>query len=420
MTLPALGLNPLHDDLNLLYKSSQCEPSSAITDGYSGNSFALRALMVFFSGVAMQNAILLVIAVFLTFTKFSGVYFYSLVIASVGVFFHALGFLFKFVVFTTGGTKWLSLTLLTLGWYGMVTGQSFVLWSRLHLLIGPSAERERVLRLTKWMIIIDALVLHIPTSVLTYGSNADSSNAHWATGYSVYEKLQLSGFCLQEFILSTLYIVYAARLLHHSMRPNARRFLIQLVVINVVIMCGDFGLIGTEAANLNLIETMIKAPIYSVKLMLEFVILGKLVEFVGGGSKGTNANEDRWRQAMISFKSSALHHKETDTECRNIADGPEMTVSYDGSGRFDLRDIADLSKFMTSMSRTTDATRTSEASTIAVDIRDDERRGTSSIRIRKGVTEIDIDIARFEHGHETSFWKWDQLKEDARSTGSED
>lgn len=376
--------------------------------------------MVLFCGLAMQNAVLIIIATLMTFTKYTGVYFYSLLISSTGVFFHAIGFLFKFVTFTTGRTKWFSQTLLSVGWVCMVTGQSFVLWSRLHLLMGPSTRGARILRWTKWMIIIDAIVLHVPTTVLTYGANAIQSSSTWAQGYNVYEKIQLCGFCLQEFTLSTIYIVRAAKLFQNSMRPNAKRFLVQLVVINIIIICGDFGLIGTEAASLNLIETMIKAPIYSFKLILEFVILGKLVQFVGGGSKGNGANEDRWRQAMIAFKSSTSGSKdsgskELDMDCRNVTHGPEMTVSYDENGQFSVTDAANLSRFMTSMSRPTDSAQTSRRSTIAVDIQEDERQGTSSIRIRKGVTELDIEIARFEHGQEGLLLNCDQSKGDTGS-----
>lgn len=54
----------------------------------------------------------------------------------------------------------------------MATGQSVVLWSRLHLLV--TGERDvRTIRWTKYMIIIDIIALHVPATVLTFGSNGD-------------------------------------------------------------------------------------------------------------------------------------------------------------------------------------------------------------------------------------------------------
>ena len=53
----------------------------------------------------------------------------------------------------------------------MVAGQSAVLWSRLHLVVSGK-QGEKILRWTKWMIVIDAAGLLIPTTVLAYGLNA--------------------------------------------------------------------------------------------------------------------------------------------------------------------------------------------------------------------------------------------------------
>lgn len=53
----------------------------------------------------------------------------------------------------------------------VVAGQSTVLWSRLHLIVNGKVG-ERILHWTLWMIIIDAIGLFIPTTLLAYGLNA--------------------------------------------------------------------------------------------------------------------------------------------------------------------------------------------------------------------------------------------------------
>jgi hypothetical protein len=64
----------------------------------------------------------------------------------------------------------------------MVVGQSVVLWSRLHLIVSGKAG-DRILRWTMWMIILVAIGLLVPTTVLAYGLNAGLSG--FKRGYPV-------------------------------------------------------------------------------------------------------------------------------------------------------------------------------------------------------------------------------------------
>ena len=167
--------------------------ADGVAGGYDGNSFALRALIVFFAGLTIYNAVELLVLIFATFTKYSGVYFWSLLVANIGTASYSLGFLFKLFNILTGNSKWVSLVLITIGWYAMVTGQSVVLWSRLHLLV--VGERGwRILKYTKWMIIVDAVLLHIPTTVVTFGSNGNLNTTQFVQAYNIIEKFQMAGF----------------------------------------------------------------------------------------------------------------------------------------------------------------------------------------------------------------------------------
>lgn len=92
----------------------------------------------------------------------------------------------------------------------------------------------------------------------------------------------MCGFFCQEVILSSIYIVETVKILRNSLQPNTRKIMQQLVLINAIIIVMDLGLLGLEAASLYILETLVKGVIYSIKLKLEFAILGKLVKFVGG------------------------------------------------------------------------------------------------------------------------------------------
>jgi hypothetical protein len=104
--------------------ASSSSPSSAgmgITGGYEGDSLTIKVLIAFFLGLAMYNVVELQVLIFGTFTKFRGLYFWSLVISGWGIIPYAIGFLFKYFTILTGGARWFSDFLLSIGWYPMVT-----------------------------------------------------------------------------------------------------------------------------------------------------------------------------------------------------------------------------------------------------------------------------------------------------------
>ena len=115
--------------------------------------------------------------------------------------------------------------------------------------------------------------------------------------YNIMEKIQMCGFFCQEIILSSIYIVETVKILRNSLQPNTRKTMQQLVGINAIIIVMDLGLLGLEAASLYILETLVKGVIYSIKLKLEFAILGKLVNFVGG----RKPEEEEMRQTSVGF-----------------------------------------------------------------------------------------------------------------------
>ena len=130
------------------------------------------------------------------------------------------------------------------GWVAMVPGQYFVLFSRLHLVV----RKKRTLNLVLGMIIIDAIILHTPTIVLTIGSNGPNG-PHFAPIFNVMERIQLAMFCIQEFIISTIYIVCTVRLLKSIYHSRTRAVMFELIAINFVFLSMDIILIGLEYSN---------------------------------------------------------------------------------------------------------------------------------------------------------------------------
>ena len=176
----------------------------------------------------------------------------------------------------------------------MVTGQAFVLYSRLHLVV----RNQRTLHLVLGMILFDALALHLPTIVFTYGSNSPKAD-YWSPKFNIMERIQLMGFCVQEFVISTIYILSTVRLLGSIYHSMTRKVMLQLLLINCTCIGMDIVLIGLEFTNNYVGEASIKPMIYAIKLKLEFAVLNQLM----GLTKAGFTEENHWQgreQAAVS------------------------------------------------------------------------------------------------------------------------
>lgn len=126
-----------------------------------GLSLPVLVVVSAFSGIAWYNCISLFVRIWTTFKKYNSVYFWSLVVCSISTFLMPTAFLLK--DFEAANINALEV-LATVTWYGMVTGQSIVLYSRLHLVV----VNRRKIRWVLYMIIFNAIIFHIPTTALTY------------------------------------------------------------------------------------------------------------------------------------------------------------------------------------------------------------------------------------------------------------
>ncbi|KAI4166741.1 MAG: hypothetical protein LQ343_007787 [Gyalolechia ehrenbergii] len=234
------------------------------------------------TAVAWVFVVELDLTILLTFRRRSGLYFWSLLISSWGCLLHGMGFILSFLV----GSSWaVTLPFIEVGWVTMVTGQAFVLFSRLHLVV----RNQKILRYVLWLIIVDACVFHIPTIVFTVGKNSPHPT-EWIPRFDVMERIQLVGFCLQEFLISTLYIVYTVRILGSVYHSMTRKVMLQLILINAVCIGMDIVLIGLEFSHRYTSEASIKPMIYAIKLKLEFAVLNQLM----GLSKAGFTEGSRW------------------------------------------------------------------------------------------------------------------------------
>lgn len=206
-----------------------------------------------------------------TFKRRNTIYFWSLLITSWGIILHSVSVILKDFVSSCPWAVYAALS--SLGWWGMVTGQSLVLYSRLHLFI----KDQRVLRALLAMILVDFCLFQVPTTLQKFLSAATNSTT-WLSIYHVYERIQLVVFTVQELIISIIYIRAALKWFFPSDRENIQSTRTFLICLNVLCIAVDVAIICEVSTGQWAYEEPSQSLAYSIKLTLEFAVLNKVMD----------------------------------------------------------------------------------------------------------------------------------------------
>lgn len=245
--------------------------------GESGPPNLSRALSMVISGffaISCYLVIEITILIFWTFKRYRGLYFWSMLVATWSIMLHNISAFLRFFALAPSLPMCF---LIVFGWYGMVTGQAVVLYSRLHLVVFNPHITQTVL----YMIIFNFLTLHVPVTILFLGNNAGVEE--FLAPFNVYERIQLTGFCVQETIISVIYMWEAVKLSKEVVVVNDRPskgILVHLLVVNTLVVVLDGTLLYTEYSNNFEIQTTYKPVVYGLKLRMEFSVLNRLVDLV--------------------------------------------------------------------------------------------------------------------------------------------
>lgn len=140
-------------------------------------------------------------------------------------------------------------------WIPMVSGQSLVLYSRLYLI----NVDKRLRRYALIMIIVNGIVLHTATVVTTAGSNSEASHV-FIKPYAIMERIQITVFSVQEFILSGLYVWKAWKFLAvyrsggSKTQDKLRAMMLHLILSNIIVVSLDITVIVLEFLGLYYIQ----------------------------------------------------------------------------------------------------------------------------------------------------------------------
>lgn len=138
------------------YRDFSFEMTDAGIGKVDNKSLPTTFTILCFIAIALYNVAELFFIIFATFKKRRGLYFWSFLVSTCGIGLYSIGFLLKDMSLSSQSVFYV--TLIVVGWSSMVTGQSIVLYSRLHLVLRKPAK----LRLVLIMIICNAIICHVP------------------------------------------------------------------------------------------------------------------------------------------------------------------------------------------------------------------------------------------------------------------
>ncbi|KAF2867324.1 hypothetical protein BDV95DRAFT_598023 [Massariosphaeria phaeospora] len=268
-----------------------------------------------FTAISWYIAVELFLKLFFTFKRKRGLYFWSCLIAALGVLVQPMANIGT--MFEVWTINWLAQTVMFISWAALVGAQSFVLYSRLHLVMNNT-------RWVLWMVIFVMLVFLLPTFVMGMVMNLITVPEDFnMEPFFAWDKAEMVMFFALETVLSGLYIFHTHKhlrnmdLLQSQPRSNTNTSPSQksqkievfrhLIATNVLIILLDISLLALSFADMFLIQSAYKPCVYGVKLRIEFAILNRLIAVVQRptavkvsttGASGTGASgTDTWKRS---------------------------------------------------------------------------------------------------------------------------
>ncbi|PLB54873.1 integral membrane protein [Aspergillus steynii IBT 23096] len=254
----------------------------------------LSMILAAFTGISWYIGVEINISLFLLFKRRRGLYFWSCALISWAVILQPL-----FIVLADFGV-WKDLLaaiiMIYLTWVIMVVPQSWVLYSRLHLLRCSAKTLKSIRR----VLIFNSIAFTIPTIIIGTVAQATTINPNLTSINLIWDRIQLVVFFVQETILSILYIFQTrkylgqrsplmertwstpsgVRAINKAQMSEQNAVLWQLIYVNILIIALDITLLGIQCANLFQLQGAFKPCVYGIKLKLEFVILNRLRDVI--------------------------------------------------------------------------------------------------------------------------------------------
>ncbi|KAF2869478.1 hypothetical protein BDV95DRAFT_498131 [Massariosphaeria phaeospora] len=303
-------------------------------------------MFIIFTGIGWWNSLELIVTVLFTFQRWSGRYFYSLIITACGVLVYEVCVYVLILMPPRTFNIRVTLSALNVGWVCMASGQAFVLWSRVHLVCRSQWKLRSILA----MIVVNGLVLHTTVYVAIKGGVLHSQER----AFVISEKIAISCFTFQELIISSVYLYETARILRVGEMMNKKQNrinILKLVAAFITIVSIDLTIVGLEIWGPFGVWCSFKGFGYSCKLKIEFAILNLLKHSVKppgksgqSGGYGASGSEGIVMSSRKGGKSSKVRVTGLDRKTfeelndeENIMKTTKITVRTDDGSETDFK-----------------------------------------------------------------------------------
>jgi hypothetical protein len=134
-----------------------------LTGSLQGASLGLNMTLASFAAISLTSGFEVFSMAWWSFRKHKGLYFWLINAAALGTIVYTTGLIIKFYALIDNVLAIVAVILIA--WVPMVTGQSLVMYSRLHLIMRDARKVRWVL----YMICTVGVCFHVPTAVLMLG-----------------------------------------------------------------------------------------------------------------------------------------------------------------------------------------------------------------------------------------------------------
>jgi hypothetical protein len=171
-----------------------------------------------------------------TFKRRSGLYFWGIVVATLGSFLFNLGTTIYLFNLSNGTTLLLGITtaISTLGYLLYIPAEYTILYSRLHLL----AANKKTLVWVMVLSIVEYMLITIPNAVLSIGASTTLLKG-FAISYGYFQRLEILVYMTMEIIFSVIYIRHTLQMWSLGSSPKVKQTLRLCLCANGVVILLD-------------------------------------------------------------------------------------------------------------------------------------------------------------------------------------
>ncbi len=238
-------------------------------------------IMGLFFGMALYGTLDITFLVLTTFKRWSGLYFWSLLIVAWAITIHNVGNALNYMVASANWGFYVFLD--SFGWWLIQVFMSLVLYSRLHLVV----RNQRTLKMVLALIVAAFVCLCIPNTTLFFLTNdpryGPEQHKRASYAFSVMDRIQVIGWMLMDAFLAALYIPNARKLLRPSLGKGIDNIVMQLIAVLILTVTLDLCMVVLNFSGLIAMKCVLQSFFVAVKLRVEFFILNQLMNITRQG-----------------------------------------------------------------------------------------------------------------------------------------